>query len=323
MKEYDVVIVGGGPAGLAAGIYGARAKMNVVILEKAKLGGQIIATAEIANYPGGVDEESGPSLIARMEKQARDFGADIEKAEVESVDFSGDMKVVKCKGGEEYHAKAVILAPGASPRKIGCPGEGPFTGKGVSYCATCDGDFFTDLEIFVVGGGDTALEEGMYLTKFGRKVSIIHRRDEFRAAQSIIEKAKANPKMEFIYNATVEEIKGDGIVESIVLKDTKTGELREIKADEDDGTFGIFVFIGFLPFTEVFKGAVEMDQTGYIKTDEMMKTNVEGVFAAGDARVKTLRQVVTASSDGAIAAMEAEKYIAAKFENKVEPPRIR
>ncbi|MDO4753897.1 MAG: FAD-dependent oxidoreductase, partial [Bacillota bacterium] len=175
-------------------------------------------------------------------------------------------------------------------------------------------DFFTDLEVFVVGGGDTALEEGMFLTRFARKVSIVHRRDEFRAAKSIIEKAEKNEKVEFIYNAVVEEIKGDGIVESIVLKDTKTGELREIKADEDDGTFGIFVFIGFLPQSEVFKGAVGLTDAGYVETDELMRTDVPGVFAAGDIRVKTLRQVVTATSDGAIAAVEAEKYISEHFE---------
>lgn len=313
-KIYDVVIIGGGPAGLSAGLYAARAKMNAVILEKGKLGGQIVTTAEIANYPGGTAEESGPSLIERMERQAREFGAEIVRADVESVDFGGDIKLVKCTDGTEYQGRTVIIAAGASPKKIGCPGEGIFTGKGVSYCATCDGDFFTDLEVFVVGGGDTALEEGMYLTKFARKVSIIHRRDEFRAAKSIVEKAEKNEKVEFIYNAVVNEIKGDGIVESIVLKDTKTGELREIKADEDDGTFGIFVFIGFDPQTGVFKNVVELNEAGYIKADELMRTNVPGVFAAGDIRVKTLRQVVTATSDGAIAAVEAEKYISEHFE---------
>ncbi len=313
-KVYDVVIIGGGPAGLSAGLYAARAKMDAVILEKGKLGGQIVTTAEIANYPGSIHEESGPSLIDRMEAQAREFGAEIQRADVAGVDFSGDVKVIKCADGTEYRGKTVIIAAGASPKKIGCPGEGIFTGKGVSYCATCDGDFFTDLEVFVVGGGDTALEEGMFLTRFARKVSINHRRDEFRAAKSIVEKATKNEKVEFIYNAVVNEIKGDGIVESIVLKDTKTGELREIKADEDDGTFGIFVFIGFDPQTSVFKNAVELNESGYIKTDELMRTNVPGVFAAGDVRVKTLRQVVTATSDGAIAAVEAEKYISEHFE---------
>lgn len=313
-KVYDVVIIGGGPAGLSAGIYAARAKMDAVILEKGKLGGQIVTTAEIANYPGGTPEESGPSLIDRMEAQAREFGCEIVRADVEKVDFTGKTKIVNCTDGSVYEGKTVIIASGASPRKIGCPGEGTFTGKGVSYCATCDGDFFTDLEVFVVGGGDTALEEGMFLTRFARKVSIVHRRDEFRAAKSIIEKAEKNEKVEFIYNAVVEEIKGDGIVESIVLKDTKTGELREIKADEDDGTFGIFVFIGFLPQSEVFKGAVELTDAGYVVSDELMRTSVPGVFAAGDIRVKTLRQVVTATSDGAIAAVEAEKYISEHFE---------
>lgn len=312
-EQYDVVIVGAGPAGLSAGIYAARAKLSAVVLEKGQIGGQIVTTAEIANYPGGTEGESGPSLIDRMEKQAKEFGAKIVRADVNSVDFTGKMKKIKCSDGTEYEGKAVIIASGASPRKIGCPGEGIFTGKGVSYCATCDADFFEDFEVFVVGGGDTAVEEAMYLTKFARKVSIIHRRDEFRAAKSIVEKAAANPKIEFLYNSVVEEIKGDGLVQSIVLKDTKTGELREIHADEEDGTFGVFVFIGFLPQAEVFKGAVEMNDAGYIKTDNQMRTNVPGVFAVGDVREKTLRQVVTATSDGAIGAVEAEKYIDENF----------
>lgn len=312
-KIYDVIIIGGGPAGLSAGLYAARAKMSALIMEKSRVGGQIVTTAEVANYPGGVHEETGPSLIERMEKQALDFGAELVKTEIVSVDFSGDIKKVKDHKGEEYQARTIIIASGATPKKIGCPGEGKFTGKGVSYCATCDGDFFTDLEVYVVGGGDTALEEGMFLTRFARKVNIVHRRDAFRAAKSIVEKAEKNEKVEFVLNAVVDEIKGDGIVESIVLKDTVTGEKREVKADEDDGTFGVFVFIGYDPFTKIFEGHVELDKAGYIPTDDLMRTNVPGVFAAGDVRVKSLRQVVTATGDGAIAAVQAEKYIDEHF----------
>lgn len=306
---YDVIIIGAGPAGLSAGIYAARAKMSTLVLEKLKPGGQIVTTLEVANYPGGTDEETGPSLIARMEAQCLSFGAEIVKATVTEIKVDGDVKEIISGDGSVYKAKSIIIATGASPRKIGCPGEKEFVGKGVSYCATCDADFFTDLEVFAIGGGDTALEEGMFLTKFAKKVSIVHRRDEFRAAKSIVEKAQKNPKIEFIMNASVAEIKGDGIVESIVLKDSITGDLTEHKADPDDGTFGIFVFVGYIPQTELFKDKVNLDKAGYIVTDELMKTNVAGVFAAGDVRAKTLRQVVTATSDGAIAAIQAEKYL--------------
>jgi thioredoxin reductase (NADPH) len=215
---------------------------------------------------------------------------------------------VKCQNGE-YKAKAVIIASGAKPKKIGCAGEVELTGKGVSYCATCDADFFTDFEVFVIGGGDSAVEEAMYLTKFARKVTVVHRRDELRAAKSIQDKAFANEKMEFLWNSTVDEIKGDGIVESIVFKSMKTGEITEFNAHEDDGTFGIFPFIGFEPLSQLFQGKVGMDKGGYIMTDDNMKTDIEGVFAAGDIRVKSLRQVITAAADGAIAAVQAEKYI--------------
>ena len=202
----------------------------------------------------------------------------------------------------------MIITGGEVHKYIGCPGAKELTGKGVSYCATCDAAFFEDLEVYVVGGGDAAVEEAMYLTRFARKVTLIHRRDELRAARSIQEKAFANPKMDFMWNTTVEEIKGDGIVESMVVKDTKTGETREIFADEDDGTFGIFVFIGYTPSSAIYEGKVDMER-GYILTDEDMKTNIPGVFAAGDIRKKSLKQVVTAAADGAIAAVQASEYI--------------
>ncbi len=312
-KHYDVVIIGAGPAGLSAGLYAARAKMKTVILEKEKPGGQIATTDEVANYPGSVEHATGPSLVDRMVEQCEEFGAERVKDAVKAIDFTGDLKVIETESGDVYKAKAVIVATGASPKKIGCPGEAELTGKGVSYCATCDADFFTDLEVFCVGGGDTAVEEAMYLTKFARKVTLVHRRDEFRAAKSIIEKVKKNEKVEYLMDSVVEEIYGDGILEGIKVKNVKTGEITDIPAPEDDGTMGVFVFIGYDPLTSLFKGVLDMDQTGYLITDENMKTNIPGVFAAGDVRQKILRQVVTATADGAIAAVVAEKYIEEKF----------
>lgn len=308
MKKYDLVIIGAGPAGLAAGLYAGRARLNTLIIEKQKNGGQIVITSEIENYPGCLDEETGPSLIDRMVKQTEKFGVDHVFDTVTDVELEGDEKVIKCLNGE-YSAKDVIIAAGAHPVPIGCPGERELSGKGVSYCATCDAAFFEDFEVYVVGGGDSAVEEAMYLTKFARKVTIIHRRDELRAAKSIQEKAFANPKMDFMWDSVVEEIKGDGLVESMVVKNVKTGELTEITADEEDGTFGIFVFIGFKPNSDLFEGKVQMDERKYILTDDDMKTDIPGVFAAGDIRKKSLRQVVTAAADGAIAAVQAGKYI--------------
>ncbi len=308
MKNYDLIIIGAGPAGLSAGLYAGRARLNTLIIEKQKNGGQIVITDEIENYPGCIEGETGPTLIDRMVKQTEKFGVDHVFDTVTDMDLTGEVKTVKCLH-EEYSAKAVIIAAGANPVNIGCPGEKEFSGKGVSYCATCDAAFFEDFEVYVVGGGDAAVEEAMYLTKFARKVTIIHRRNELRAARSIQDKAFANPKIDFMWDTVVEEIKGDGIVESMVVKNVKTGELTEVFADEDDGTFGIFVFIGFKPNTEVFRGHVEMDEKGYVLTDPDMHTNVPGVYAAGDIRQKSLRQVVTACADGAIAAVQAGKYI--------------
>lgn len=310
---YDLIIIGSGPAGLAAGLYAARAKLNTLILEKSKTGGQIVTTDEVANYPGSIREATGPGIIARMVEQAEEFGAVRKKEGVVEVDFTGKIKKIKGETAE-YFAKAVIIATGATSKKIGCPGEARLTGKGVSYCATCDADFFTDLEVFVIGGGDSAVEEAIYLAKFARKVTIVHRRDELRAAKSIQERAFKNPKVNFIWDSVVSEIKGERMVESVVFENVKTGRITEYHADEEDGTMGIFPFVGYQPLSEIFKGKVEMDGAGYIITDPDMKTNVGGVFAAGDIRVKSLRQVVTATADGAIAAVQAEKYIECSFE---------
>ncbi len=312
-KLYDVIILGAGPAGLTAGLYAGRSRMSCLIIEKAQDGGQISITAEIENYPGSMLEgESGPSLISRMTEQAKRFGAERVSDTITKVELLDKIKVLHGEKGT-YKAKSVVLCPGANPRHIGCPGEKELTGKGVSYCATCDGDFFDGLDIYVVGGGDSAVEEAIYLTKFGRSVTIIHRRDALRAAKSIQEKAFNNEKIKFIWNAVVEKIQGDGVVERMVLKDTVTGELRTIEADEDDGTFGIFVFIGFVPNTKLLEGQVELEN-GYVLCDDNMKTNLPGVFAAGDCRKKSLRQVITAAADGAVAAMQALNYVEYNWE---------
>lgn len=310
---YDVIIIGAGPAGLSAGLYASRSRLKTLIIEKEKSGGQIVTTNEVENYPGSIENSSGPSLTARMVQQADEFGAERIIDTVLEVNLDDKIKTIKGKKNE-YKAKAVIIATGAVPRPIGIPGEKELTGKGVSYCATCDGAFFTDLEVYVVGGGDAAVEEAIFLTKFARKVTIIHRRDELRAVKSIQEKAFKNEKIDFMWDSVVKEIKGDGLVSSMVVENTKTGEQTEVVADEDDGMFGIFVFIGYLPATEIFEGKVNMEN-GYIPTDAEMRTNVDGVFAAGDCRVKTVRQVVTATGDGAIAAIQAEKYISEVFDD--------
>lgn len=310
---YDVIIIGEGPAGLAAGLYASRARLNTLIIEKEKAGGQIVTTDEVANYPGSIENATGPSLVKRMVDQAEEFGSKKILDTILEVNLTDKIKVLKGEKAE-YQAKSVIIATGAVPRAIGCPGEKELVGRGVSYCATCDAAFFEDLEVYVMGGGDTAVEEAMYLTKFARKVTIIHRRDELRAAKSIQEKAFKNDKIEFIWDSAISELKGDGILESMTIKNLKTGEETEVVAHEDDGTFGVFPFIGYLPATKLFDGLVDIED-GYIKTDEDMKTNLDGVFAAGDVRVKSLRQVVTATADGAIAAVQAEKYIDHAFED--------
>ena len=308
-KIYDVIILGAGPGGLAAGLYSGRYRVSTLIIERGKDGGQIAITDEIENYPGQMLEgESGPSLIARMTQQAERFGAERVSDTIDSVELDGPVKKLHGKKGT-YECKALIIATGAFPKPIGCKGEAEYMGKGVSYCATCDAAFFEDLEVFVVGGGDSAVEEAMYLTKYARKVTIVHRRDELRAAKSIQEKAFANPKINFLWDSVIEELHGDEILSGMTVKNVKTGETQRIDADEEDGLFGVFGFIGYNPRTELFADKLEIEN-GYIKTDDNMRTNIPGVFAAGDVRVKSLRQVVTAAADGAIAAMQAEKYIA-------------
>lgn len=306
-KIYDVIILGAGPAGLAAGLYAGRSRLSTLILEKGQDGGQIAITDEIENYPGQlVEGESGASLVERMSKQVEKFGAERVQDVITGVSLQGDIKVLKSAKGE-YMARNIIIATGTHARPIGCKGEAEYAGRGISYCATCDANFFTDLEVFVIGGGDSAVEEAMYLTKFARKVTIIHRRDNLRAVKAIQERAFKNPKLHFMWDTIVEEVGGDGLLQWMQVKNVKTGETRKLKAEEADGLFGVFGFVGTIPNTELFERILDMDEYGYIKTDEDMKTNIPGVYAAGDVRVKSLRQVVTAVADGAIAATQAER----------------
>lgn len=306
-KVYDVAIIGGGPAGLSAGLYASRSKMSAIMIEKAKWGGQAGTTEELENYPGSIEMPTGPKLMERMKSQAEAFGTECIKDDVVGFDLSDKVKKLKLASGTEISAKTIIIATGAQPIVLGVPGEMELRGKGVSYCATCDADFFTELEVVVVGGGDAAVEESIYLTKFAEKVTIVHRRDEFRAAKSIVEKAMANEKITVIWDSVVDEIYGDGIVEGVKIKNVKTGEVTDYRTD------GVFMFVGTKPISDFAKGVVNMDAKGYITADEEMNTSVPGIFAAGDVRVKSLRQVITAAADGAIAATNAEKYIEKNF----------
>jgi thioredoxin-disulfide reductase len=310
-KLYDVIILGAGPAGLSAGLYAGRYKLSTLIIEKSQDGGQISITDEIENYPGQVidTDESGSSLVARMTAQAAKFGCERASANIVSVELEGEVKKLTDVNGNVYEGRTVIIASGAHPRPIGCKNEADYVGKGISFCATCDANFFEDLEVYVVGGGDSAVEEAIYLTKFARKVTIIHRRDALRAAKSIQEKAFANDKIEFMWDSVVEEVSGDEILTKMLVKNVKTGEITTIEADEEDGLFGLFGFIGLIPNTEIFADSKLNMENGYIVTDEDMHTNIEGVYAAGDVRKKSLRQVVTAAADGAIASSQVEHYL--------------
>lgn len=309
MKQiYDVIIIGSGPAGLSAGLYAGRAKMKALMIEKGQHGGQIMSTNSIENYPGSLAEESGESLTARMVEQCKTFGLEMVQDTVLKVQLDDVIKTVECEN-ETYETKTIIIATGTNTKNIGCIGEEEFVGRGISYCATCDAAFFSGLPVYVIGGGDSAIEEAIYLTKFAREVTVIHRREGFRANKASLDKARQNPNIKWLLNRKVVEIKGDGLVESIVLEDVRDGSREEIHASQEDGTFGIFAFIGLVPQTELFKGLLEMDEQGYIISDDKMQTSVEGVFVAGDCRQKLLRQVVTAVSDGAIATVAAEKYI--------------
>lgn len=302
LKNYDTIIIGGGPAGLSAGIYAMRARLNTVLIEKYIPGGQMIVTDFVENYPGFPEGVGGPDLSAAMELQARRLGLEIMAAEVLSVDFTGTEKIVTTSEGE-LRSPTIIISAGATPRRLGVHGEGRLTGKGVSYCATCDGAFFRDKEIAVVGGGNTAVQDAVFLTRFASKVTIIHRRDALRATKILQERAFKNPKIEFAWNSVVAQVNGEHKVGGIVIESVDDHSQRTIPVD------GVFVLIGTHPNTEFLRGIVTLDPAGYVITDEEMQTNVPGVYAAGDCRRKTLRQMVTAASDGAISAVAAEQYI--------------
>ena len=302
---YDVVIVGGGPAGLTAALYLARAKYRVLVLEKEQFGGQIAITHEVVNYPG-IAKTSGKALTDTIQKQAESFGAEFILTEATGFDLSGDIKTVHTGKGD-YRCFGILLATGAHPRTVGFKGEEEHKGRGVAYCATCDGEFFTGKEIFVVGGGYAAAEESVFLTKFARHVTILVRKEDFSCASSVADQAKNNEKITVLTNTVMEEVSGENGLTYARYKNTATGEVTEYRSEE---SFGVFVFAGYAPATETVKGVVELNEQGYIVTDASQKTNVEGVYAAGDVCIKPLRQVVTATGDGALAATELEKYVA-------------
>lgn len=307
MNIYDLIIIGAGPAGISAGIYAGRGRVNTLIIEKEGIGGQINSTNELVNYPG-IRSTTGPHFMEEMKKQALDFGVKFKSAEVKDVLLDEEVKVIKTES-EELRARAVIVATGASPRKAGFKGETEYTGRGVAYCATCDAELFKNLEVFVVGAGYAAAEEAIYLTKFARKVTIIARGAEFKCAKTIVDKVNANPKIEVRFNTEILEVGGEGLLGYAKFVDRKSNETYTYNVNKEDGTFGIFVFAGYIPQTNLFKDKLEVDNKGYLVTNENMETNIKGVYVAGDVRPKELRQVVTAVSDGAIAATFAEKYI--------------
>ncbi len=309
-KAKDLVIIGGGPAGLAAGIYAARARLDTLLIEKLGQGGQILLTDWIENYPGFPEGVSGFELADLFAKQATRFGLEILNAEVLEIDVSSNPKRVNI-GDRNIDCKSVIIATGASPARLGVDGEDTFTGKGVSFCATCDGPFYRGKTVAVVGGGNSAVEEALFLTKFAEKVYIIHRRDELRATRILQERAFNNPKVEIIWDTVLDKIEGDESgVNNLKIKNVKTGDISDLKVD------GVFIFVGTLPNTGYVPAEIERNSRGFLITDDNMETSVPGVFAAGDVRAKLLRQIVTAVGDGATAAFAAEQYIQNKYQPK-------
>lgn len=298
-------MIGAGPAGLAAALYAGRARLSTIVLERGATGGQAATTHLIENYPGFPEGIAGPDLMQRMEQQARKFGADFRYADVRGIAKS-DGGILIHSGEGDIHASAVIVATGTEPVRLGVPGEDRLRGAGVSYCATCDGAFFRDKHVLVIGGGDSAIVEAIFLTRFASRVTVVHRREELRATKVLQEDAFKNTRIGFAWNSVVDEILGAEKVDGVVLKDTKTGDKRRIDAD------GVFIAIGSRPDTEFLSDLVDRDPRGYVLTDDRMRTRTEGLFAAGDIRSKSVRQVVTAVGDGAIAAVEAEKHIAFK-----------
>jgi thioredoxin reductase (NADPH) len=303
-QEYvQVLILGSGPAGLSAALYAARADLSPVVLSGIELGGQVSLTYIVENYPGFPEGIGGLEMVERFQKQAERFGARVEYDSAAEADFSERPFRVKTLNGKQYLADSVIIATGASAIHLNVPGESEFTGRGVSYCATCDGWFFKDKEVLVVGGGDSAVEEGLFLTRYADSVTIVHRRDELRAGAILAERAQNHPKIRFLWNTVVTKVDGNGAVQSVHLKSTLNGEENTKETD------GIFIFIGHSPNTGIFKDQIEMDETGYIKVDQLMRTNVPGVYAAGEVADPNFRQVITSAGMGAAAAMQAGRFL--------------
>ena len=300
--QYDVIIIGGGAAGLAAAIYAVRAMLKTLVIERQAIGGQILYTGEIENYPGFPEPISGPDLAVLYEKQAIRFGTEFEYDTITSLDVNGPVKKVIGEEGT-YTAKTVIITTGGEHNKLEVPGEEEFSGRGVSYCATCDGNFFKGQDVTVVGGGDAAMDEGTYLTRMTNSVTVVHRRDELRASKILQQRAFGNPKMNFVWDSAITEIKGNGDVSSILVENLKTGEITERE------TSGVFVYIGFHPINDFMVGSVDLDPAGHVVTDLQMRTSVPGVFAAGDVRTFSERQLANAVGDGVAAALVAYRYI--------------
>lgn len=302
-NHYDAIVIGAGPAGLTAGIYLSRAKLKTLIVNEGTVGGQMILTHEIANYPG-VESISGYQLATVMRNQAKSFGSEIKgNVTIRNLNLTGETKSLELSDGNLFTSSIIILSPGGRSRTLGVSGEDDFKGKGISYCATCDGDFFTDKEIVVVGGGNSALEEAVSLTKYASKVTIVHQFDRFQAFEYAIEEAEKNPKIRFVMESAITAFYGNENLESVDIKNLKSGESYNFKTD------GTFIFIGYLPNTEFLKGKVELNKWGEILTKDDMSTNIEGVFAAGDSTAKRFRQVTTAVSDGTIAALAGSKFV--------------
>ena len=303
MAKYDLIIIGAGPAGLTAGLYAGRSRLNTLLIEKMAVGGRILLSETIENYPGFPEGISTQNLMGRMEAQVRELGVGIISDEVLEIDCP--KKVVRISDGV-HEGQAIIIASGARPKKLGIPGEEKYTGRGVSYCATCDGPFFKEKKVVIVGGGNAVAEEAIYLSRFASQVSIIHRRKDLRASAILQERLQANKKIEFILNSVVTEIKGSQKVEAVTVKDVESGSLRDLNCD------GIFIYIGYEPETIFLKGKIQMDESGLVITDDSMATSEAGIFACGDCRKKSLYQVVNACGDGAVAADSAYKYISNK-----------
>ncbi|MGP4078845.1 thioredoxin-disulfide reductase [Pseudalkalibacillus sp. R45] len=302
-KIYDVIIAGAGPAGLTAAVYTSRANLSTLMIERGIPGGQMANTEDVENYPG-YDHILGPDLSNKMFEHAKKFGAEYAYGDVKEIIDGEEYKTVKAGGGKEYKARSIIIGTGAEYKKLGIPGEKELSGRGVSYCAVCDGAFFKNKELVVVGGGDSAVEEGVYLTRFASKVTIVHRRDKLRAQKILQDRAFDNEKIDFIWNHTVKEINADNNkVGSVTLVNTEDGEEREFKTD------GVFIYIGMIPLNVAVKDLGITNENGYVETNSEMETKIPGIFAAGDIREKTLRQIVTATGDGSIAAQSAQHYV--------------